>query len=271
MTELEVNVVEFLNSEIAPIVYGGLLKSFYKEIYTKPEVCAVSDKKFSDVAGDILKDFEVDIVAGNVDKNIYMEAEVDENCFYINSDWLLYIKTLNMNSREYKQHRFLLFIKALHEVAHLLTPLFWQWCKDNSPSYPASKKAKKENVTPIKVGQLNKAKGDAGFGLEEILLGGRMYHLGYKKDKWRIYKLLIRKKVGRTIKSFEVGRGYMQRKFDSIEKYMVTCGDEIKSKELPDEIRKLASVCPNDDFCIKRAHSGLDFDMHHCHPSDRRR
>ena len=70
-----------------------------------------------------------------------------------------------------KRHRAHLFlVKGLHEIGHILTPIFMK----HMGLY-----INKKDLTLIKIGTMTKSRKvnkDAGYILEELLSGGRMFH-----------------------------------------------------------------------------------------------
>lgn len=103
----------------------------------------------------------------------------------MNQDWLdAYYKAPNDYATA--RHQLLLRVKALHEIAHLLTRPFLRHLDPNSDDVD----------TPIEVGQWRDDMGEAGLCLEEELLGGRLEHSYWKKkDPWSPKKLILHKVV----------------------------------------------------------------------------
>ena len=99
-----------------------------------------------------------------------MEADPSKQLIFVNNQWLK--QAISSKRKENPRHKFLFLIKGLHEVARLLTPAFVEWTNPNLSG-------KKRLLTPEKVGTTKKGKktfGEAGNGVEECLLGGRMFH-----------------------------------------------------------------------------------------------
>ena len=101
---------------------------------------------------------------------LHFKAEPLTKNIHINSDWLVHMSKLSTKSLELKRHQHLLFVKGLHEIGHILTPLFMEQLQ--------MKKTKKGYLTLKRIGTMKQGKntiGDAGYGLEEILNGGRIF------------------------------------------------------------------------------------------------
>lgn len=99
----------------------------------------------------------------------------------MHTEWLTRFSKCEENEK--KLHRHLFLQKALHEVAHLLTPKFLEHSASATQKTPARgqkrKKGSDKKDTPPHVGKTRKkgsTHGEAGYSLEECLSGGRMFH-----------------------------------------------------------------------------------------------
>ena len=126
----------------------------------------------------------------------YMEACPSDGDIYVNAEWLK--RLLRAKAPEMLLHNHLLFIKGLHEIAHLLTPKFLQWCESKEPVEPVTKR-KRQGKTPPKIGTKGKGMkmGDRGYGLEEALSGGRLFHIqaNDRNTACALKALVIKRKV----------------------------------------------------------------------------
>jgi hypothetical protein len=138
-----------------------------------------------------------------------------------------------------KRHQHLLLVKCLHEIGHILTPLFMEKLK--------RKKSNDLYSTPKRIGTMKKGKntiGDAGYGLEEILSGGRMFHERLKSSSvFTIEALAVEKVVNGKRKRFEVKDSFLNRCKKTLNSF------QVKDDELID-IR-------NDDSIFKRKSAEL--------------
>jgi len=147
------------------------------------------------------------------------------------ADWTLHVRALDASCQEMKRHRLLLLVKGLHEIGHILTPIFMERL--------GMKKKSKVYVTPIMIGTMKsgvkkRTIGDAGYGLEECLTGGRMFHEHPKCDAlFAIEALVVEKKSddGRW-KQYEVSDDFLKKKMRTLrahiigEKYLMSVKDK---------------------------------------------
>lgn len=67
-----------------------------------------------------------------------------------------------------KYHQHLLLVKCVHEIGHILTPLFMEQLNTT--------KIKKVFPMPTWLGSVKRGRRRECYGLEEILCGGRLFH-----------------------------------------------------------------------------------------------
>lgn len=126
---------------------------------------------------------------------------------------------------ERKKHEHLLLVKGLHEVAHLMTPIFMK--QIGYTANPKSSKSKFKYDTPTKVGTIRVRKvkfGEAGYGLEDLLSGGRMFH-ERTHDEFTIETLTLHR---RKRKRFEIAESFTSNKKTDIDEFIVP-EDHLKS------------------------------------------
>lgn len=144
---------------------------------------------------------------------------------YVSSNWLHHMTKIPADSKEMKRHLHLLLVKGLNEIGHILSPLFMERLK--------MKKRNHEYATPTRIGTMKvgrKTIGDAGYGLEESLTGGRMFHQHPKgSGAFHIEALVIEKKVDGKWKRFEVKDSFLHRSSKRTVKSF-----EVKDAELVD-------------------------------------
>jgi hypothetical protein len=134
----------------------------------------------------------------------YMECvrAIDKNEIFVNNELLVqFFKS--MGGENENMYRYLILVKSIHEIAHLLTPLFLERChtiKINGTSNRQQKRQKVSTFTPMRIGKKRvkggstKARsGDAGYGLEEALLGGRLFHAHLKGSLFNLHSLYVSK------------------------------------------------------------------------------
>ncbi len=101
-----------------------------------------------------------------------------------------------ISKAEKARHEHLFLQKGLHEIGHILTPIIQDYLKSRKKS------------TPVRIGRRKskegKIIGDAGYGLEEGLSGGRMFHIGSKSDKFEFTNLVLHRMEMKTKKKVNV-------------------------------------------------------------------
>jgi len=124
----------------------------------------------------------------------------------------------NISDREKKLHEHLFLQKGLHEIGHILTPIIQEYLHSNKKS------------TPVRIGRHKsregKVIGDAGYGLEEGLSGGRMFHIGSRSQKFECTNLVLHrleKKVKKRVNVvYEIADSFItqrKRKFADYSPY----------------------------------------------------
>jgi hypothetical protein len=115
----------------------------------------------------------------------------------VNLQWLDRMESANTKEKAMQHHLFL--VKLLHECGRLLTPVFMKKLK-----YPVNRDGSYD--TPAEVGTIEPvgkgkkhSRGDAGYGAEDILSGGRMFHEIGREGRFHILCLTIQKKKQKTI------------------------------------------------------------------------
>eukprot|EP01038_Epipyxis_sp_PR26KG_P017218 gene17218-23731_t len=205
ITALETQVLAFLNDEqgepnssLGLPLACQLFKRF--KLALNRDESDMTDEETLFVA-DTIRALEFAIEEGVESGYNYMEADPKSNVIYVNEYWLtryLYLLTSNCveDIEEKNRHSHLLLVKALHEIGHLLTRPFIKYLK------PCSKKKN----TPVKIGSFKKGNGDAAYGLEEELMGGRMKHVISDATylPWHIVRLTLERVNGRKHEMFEI-------------------------------------------------------------------
>jgi hypothetical protein len=137
---------------------------------------------------------------------------IDKNEIFVNNE-LLFQFFKSMGGENENMYRYLILVKSIHEIAHLLTPLFLKRChsiKSNGTSNRQQKRQKVSTFTPTRIGKKRvkggstKARsGDAGYGLEEALLGGRLFHAHLKGSFFNLHSLYVSKFEGGHVDPYE--------------------------------------------------------------------
>ena len=145
---------------------------------------------------------------------------------HITSDWLSHVKNGQIDKNEKKRHDHLLLIKGLHEVGHILTPIFTERLEEEKSKARKRKRSKSSvYVTPTTIGTMKVGKkniGDAGYGLEELLSGGRMFH-EHSKDSgmFAIETLAIEKRQGNGWKRYEMPDSFLGSDMTNLKSFHV--------------------------------------------------
>mmetsp|Transcript_14960 Transcript_14960/g.22113 ORF Transcript_14960/g.22113 Transcript_14960/m.22113 type:complete len:225 (-) Transcript_14960:51-725(-) len=189
-----------------------------------------------------LDELVFEIIDGDlVNLNAYMEADPLTQSIYISSEWLTRAKNLSVDSLELKRHQHLLLIKCLHEIGNILTPLFMEKLH--------MKKTKQGYSTPTRIGTMKKGRktiGEAGYGLEEILNGGRMFHERPKAfPAYHMEALVIEKVVDGKRKTFKINDSFLKRSKKRLESFQVKDNELIAIHR---EAFELFIPSYNDDF-----------------------
>ena len=151
-----------------------------------------------------------------------------------------------------KRHQLLLLVKGLHEIGHILTPIFMERLGMQ----------KKNNVytTPIKIGTMKsgakkKIIGDAGYGLEECLSGGRMFHEHPKGEGvFVIDALVLEKKPDRgKWKKYEISDEFVNKRKTSLSSYMIgeECLIDFKNKKSSHKRKSAELFVPAEMECSR--------------------
>jgi hypothetical protein len=112
----------------------------------------------------------------------------------------------------------LLLVKGIHEVVHLLTPLF-------NEHLDMQRKADGTYTTSTKIGSMevgSKSIGDAGYDIEESLSGGRMFHV-CDGPNFSIEQLVLEKNISKTSrpkwKRFVILDSFLDRPKETLASY----------------------------------------------------
>jgi hypothetical protein len=250
VTELTSRLTTFLNSPLAIELYARLLMKF-----AKVSDVEVSTQLAEEKVDQLLKDFEysIDSYPGAQNGMNYMESIPADNEIFVAFEWLskvAKIKQEDPTSERYMIHRHLLFQKALHEVAHLMTPKFHDICCEQSTNQKRKKKDH-DKLTPEKLDSNHKkgklSRGECGFALEEILSGGRLYHFGHIKSLWDVYRLYLQKETssGRT-NIFQVSESFPgKRTFEKLDDFKLPT-EKIDFTEFPKSVMKSSPLVRDD-------------------------
>lgn len=123
-------------------------------------------------------------------------------------DWIVRYMNPHLSSEEKERHEHLFLQKGLHEIGHILTPIIQEYLHNN------------KKTTPVRIGR-HKSKegkyiGDAGYGLEESLSGGRMFHVGSRSDKFEFTNLVLHRmemKVKKKVNVvYEIDDSFIKKK-----------------------------------------------------------
>lgn len=158
-----------------------------------------------------LKNLKIDLQLGECNKD-FMQTDRDiGSIIYVNEKWIHEVKHVEEQGENIiGQHLFLLLVKLLHEVAHILTPTF---IEKTTSSNQMRKQNCEQVITPQKIGTKYysgiRKKGDAGFGFEECLLGGRLLQV---HDKDNVFKL-----GGLCIGEYNCGEPLLHNKFKIVD------------------------------------------------------
>ncbi len=172
----------------------------------------------------MLKNLKFTIIAGGLAEPAnYMEAIPGDKKIFVNAAWLQTISKLKDNKNQNlmrAMHSHLLLQKSLHEVAHLLTSDMMAYCDEKKAAQKESTanvnaKATPNKTTPVEIGKMypnrsSKAIGDAGFGFEEFMTGGRMGHISDGTDAFSISQLVLLKKVRRSWKTYTIPKSFTE-------------------------------------------------------------
>ena len=172
----------------------------------------------------------------------------------MSADWISHIRKLDNASAELKRHKLLLLVKGLHEIGHILTPIFM--LQLGMP--------KKNNLytTPIKIGTMNtgttkktkKVIGDAGYGLEECLSGGRMFHEHPRGEGLFAIEVLVlekKKPDGGKWKKFEISDKFVNKPKTFLSSYLIEDNMliDFKSKASSHKRKSAELFIPNEMEC----------------------
>jgi hypothetical protein len=208
--------------------------------------------------------FEV-VPGGLKNPGNYMETDVASKTMFVNAEWLKRLQ--HAPEKELKLHNHLLFVKGLHEVAHMLTPDFLDWCEKQGTQKTKKQKRKhgkeEKKDTPVKIGTKRKkakgsTQGDAGYGLEEALSGGRLFHVQISDPNtaWKFSRLVVKKLEKSRWQNYNVPESFYTPKKDTLEAYKPKNGRKTDPETLAKSIRKGAG--PLDD-CV---HGGPTFALY---------
>jgi hypothetical protein len=135
----------------------------------------------------------------------HVQAEPTSNKILINAEWIKDVVTAFHDKPQMRLQRHLLLVKGLHEIAHLMTPVFMRHL-----GLPPKKQEQYD--TPTKIGTMKKGKktlGDADYGLEECLNGGRIFH---EREKRASAFQIARLTLERDKHKFEINSSFVSRK-----------------------------------------------------------
>lgn len=130
-------------------------------------------------------------------------------------DWIVRYLNPNISDREKKLHEHLFLQKGLHEIGYIVTPIIQEYLHNNKKS------------TPVRIGRhkskVGKFIGDAGYGLEEGLSGGRIFHIGSRYDKFECTNLVLQR-LGKKVKKrvnvvYEITDSFFNKKKRKFEDY----------------------------------------------------
>jgi len=151
-----------------------------------------------------------------------LQCQPLEMKIHVSAEWLNHIRNTELDGKEKNRHDHLLLVKGLREVGHILTPIFMERIENEKAKNKKRKRSKETiYVTPKKIGTMKSGKkiiGDAGYGLEELLSGGRMFH-EHSKDggMFSIESLAIEKRKGNDWKRFEIPDSFLSSDMKSLE------------------------------------------------------
>lgn len=136
------------------------------------------------------------------------KTEPANRVIFVRGDWIVRYVDPGISKAEKARHEHMFLQKGLHELGHILTPIIQDHLKSRSKS------------TSVRIGRHKskegKIMGDAGYGLEECLSGGRMFHVGSKSNKFEFTNLVLHRMEMKTKRKvnviYEIADSYMSRK-----------------------------------------------------------
>lgn len=170
--------------------------------------------------------YKISSVSCENSKN-YMECDPTSSTIYANKDWLDAVASSTGHERS--KQRFLMFCKLVHKYGHLLTRPFYTLLDE----LLAGQTGRNDFNTPPSIGSSFPpgVMGDAGFGLEQILLGGRGSHqpLGRGKKFWGVKELVLEECSAEPKVYWKVPAHYIDAPKDSFDSFKVPLEKQFKA------------------------------------------